>query len=438
MKRLKKKYFMVWFIILALVANIFPYTAFAEDTIDVNAEAAMIIDAKSGKILYEKNADKLLYPSSMTKMMTEYLTLEAIKEGKVKWDQKISISDYVFKVSHDTSLSNVYLKKDTQYTLKELYESMAIYSANGSAIAIAELIGGSEKDFVKMMNDKAKELGLKDCKFVNATGLNNSDLKGMHAEGTGENDENRMSARSVATLAYRLINDYPEVLETSSIPYKNFREGVPKEEIHMSNWNFMLPGLIFEYKGVDGLKTGYTELGGYSFTGTAKKGDMRLITVVMKSPSINIRFKETKKLLDYGFSHYELKEILPADFKIQGQSEIPVTKGKAKKVEVKTKEPLTILIKKGEEKQYEPFYKLDESMMKDGKVLAPLTEGQSVGHMALKYKGSEKYGYLTNDGESREEVELVTTKEVKKANWLSLFTRGIGEGISKLWKKIFK
>ena len=189
----------------------------AEDTLNINADAAILIDAATGKVLYEKNSDKVLGIAHMTKMMTEYLLLEAVAEGRVKWDQEYAVSEYVHKYHRTAALSNVPLRRDGTYTIKELYEAMTIYSANGATAAIAETIAGSESNFVKMMTDKANELGLKDFKFVNSSGLNNHDLKGMHSVG-GEDEENVMSARATAKLAYHLIKDFPEVLETTSIP----------------------------------------------------------------------------------------------------------------------------------------------------------------------------------------------------------------------------
>ena len=197
----------------------------AEAALNINADGAILVDADTGKVLYQKNADSVLGIASMTKMMTEYLLLEAVKNGKVKWDQEYSVSDLVYKISQNRDLSNVPLRADGKYKIRDLYESMAIYSANGSTIAIAETIGGSETNFVKMMNDKAKKLGLKDYKFVNSTGLNNRDYKGEQPQGTGAEDENVMSSRAVAKLAFHLINDFPEVLKTASTPDKVFIEG---------------------------------------------------------------------------------------------------------------------------------------------------------------------------------------------------------------------
>lgn len=303
----------------------------------------------------------------MTKMMTEYLLLDAIKAKRVKWDQTYTPSDYVYRLSQDRSLSNVPLRKDGQYTVRELYEAMAIYSANAATVAIAEIIAGSEKNFVRMMNEKGKELGLKDYKFVNSTGLSNSDLKGFHPQGTSQDEENVMSARAMATLAYRLLKDHPEVLETASIPKKLFREGTD-DEIRMDNWNWMLPGLglVYGYEGVDGLKTGYTEFAGYCFTGTAKRNGVRLISVVMNAKNASgkttkeARFEETKKLFNYGFNQYSLQTLYPKGYQLKGKEKLPVAKGKEKEVRVKTGKKLSLLVRNGEEKQYKPVYVLDK------------------------------------------------------------------------------
>lgn len=438
MKKLFEKGIILSLIALLFMSAIASNTVLAaDDILDIKGESAMLIDGDTGRILYQKNIDTPLPPASMTKMMTEYLVLESVKDGKITWDQKTGISDYVYRISQNRDLSNVPLRKDDQYSVKELYESMAIYSANASAIALAELIAGSETSFIKMMNDKAAKLGLKDYKFVNCTGLNNSDLLGLHPQGTDANEENMMSARSVATLAYRLIHDYPEVLETSSIPVKIFREGT-SDAIRMDNWNWMLPGSMYpfyDYPGVDGLKTGSTDLGGYSFTATAKRNDVRLISVVMKTDSYAGRFGESKKLLDYGFSNFTKKEIFPAGFKIEGNSQVPVVKGKLKKVDVVTQNPVSMLIKKSEEDVFEPSYQLDQSLLQGGALVAPLNKGQVVGTLSLNYKGSEDYGYLTDEIKASSQSPIVTSVEVKKANWLVLLMRGIGNLISGIFKK---
>ncbi|EAO51881.1 D-alanyl-D-alanine serine-type carboxypeptidase [Bacillus thuringiensis serovar israelensis ATCC 35646] len=214
------KRFIALVTVITLACSIFmPYSNASAETgaaLNIEAGAAILVEANSGKIVYQKNADELLSIASMTKMMSEYLVHEAVDKGKpLSGTQKIKVSEYAYKVSQDASLSNVALENGGSYTVKELYEAMAIFSANGATIALAEAIAGKEVDFVKMMNDKSKELGLKNYKFVNSTGLTNKDLKGMHPEGTTADEENKMSAKDVATLAQHLIKDYPKVLDTA-------------------------------------------------------------------------------------------------------------------------------------------------------------------------------------------------------------------------------
>lgn len=409
-------------------------SAAPNDNLNIAAEGALLVDAQSGRILYQKNPDESLHPASMTKMMTEYLVLEAIKNKKIAWDQLTAISDYVYTISQDRNLSNVPLRKDQQYSVKELYESMAIYSANASAIALAELVSGSEANFVKMMNDKAAQLGLKDYKFVNCTGLNNADLRGMHPAG-GPTDENVMSPRSVATLAFRLLQDYPEVLNTSSIPKTVFREGTT-DRIEMPNWNWMLPGSPYaslSYPGVDGLKTGSTDLGGFSFTCTAKKGDMRLLSVVMKTDDKFARFNETKKLLDYGFKNYSLKEIFPAGYKFSSQQTLPVTDGVEETVPIQSEKPYLMAVKTGEENQFDPVFSLARSeSVKDGAVTAPVKKGQVLGYLSANFKGGDNYGFISDN--CTEKISMVASSDDEKAGWFTLFFRSIIKFFQNLFK----
>ena len=409
-----------------------------EDFLKIRAQAAILVHTGTGKILYAQNPDELLPTASMAKMMTEYLVLEAIDEKRINWEQEVRISDYVYKISQNLSLSNVPLRKNEPYTVRELYEAMAIYSANGATIALAELVGGSEDNFVRMMNEKAEELGLKDYKFVNSTGLNNSDLLGMHPADTGRNDENMMSARATAKLAFHLIRNYPEVFTFSSVPKRYFREGT-KDEISMPNWNFMLPGLIYAYEGMDGLKTGSTTLAGYSFTGTAKRGEVRLLTVIMKTSSIEARFAETRKLLDYGFSNFRWHEVAKAGYRSEEEGQIPVANGREQTVGIENTKPLTVLIRRGEDRLYQPEYKFDQTVLtQDGKLPAPAPKGKVVGLLVPAYKGEKGYDYLTAEGQDLEGVELVIVKEVEKAGFFTRILRAIGRFFATIWQGILK
>lgn len=442
--KLKKKTFrkrvsglLAMLLFLSFFTGFSPVSA-EEDTLGVNADAAILVDADTGRVLYAKNPDKVLGIASMTKMMTEYLLLEAVKEGRVKWDQKYSVSDYVYNVSQDRDLSNVPLRKDGTYSIKELYEAMTIYSANGATIAIAETIAGSEESFVKMMTDKANELGLKNFKFVNATGLNNHDLKGMHSVG-GAEEENVMSARATATLAFHLLKDFPEVLETTSIPSKTFRAGTD-DEIKMDNWNWMLPELVFKYEGVDGLKTGTTDFAGYCFTGTAERNGNRYITVVMNAKgeggegTYKSRFDETKKMLDYAFSNFSKEEVLKKHYQVKDTKTIPVNKGKENQVKVYTKDAIELVNKKGEKDNYKPVLVLDKKLLnKDGEVTAPIKKGDRVGYIKLETKDGTPIQFL--DGKSPQ-VDVIAAETVEKANWFVLSMRAVGGFFADVWGSV--
>lgn len=425
-----------------MILGLFQPTNFvqAEAQLDVRADAAILIEASSGRVLFEKNADTVLGIASMTKMMTEYLLLEAIKEGRVKWDQEYSVTEYVWQLSQDRSLSNVPLRRDGKYNLRELYEAMVIYSANGATAAIAEVIGGSEANFVKMMNEKAQELGLENFKFVNSHGLNNRDLKGLHPEGSGPEEENVMSARATGKLAYRLLTEFPEVLDTASIDKKKFREGTD-DEINMENWNWMLPTLVFGYEGVDGIKTGTTDFAGYCFTGTAKRDGKRFITVVMNAKNADgqgnykARFDETRKMFDYAFSNYAIEEILPANSKIKGSESLPVIKGKNDKVKLYTKDAIEMIILNGEKDQYQPVAVLDKKKLnKKGELTAPVKKGDVVGYVTIKAKGDKNISFLDEKANDQIKVELIAAEDVEKANWFILMMRGIGDFFSGIWK----
>lgn len=435
MKREMRKWVALLLIPFVLVMTFGTAPVQAETKLGIHVDGAILIDADTGKILYEENADTPLGIASMTKMMTEYILFEAIEEGRVSWDQEYKVNDYTYAISQDRRLSNVPLRRDGTYTIRELYEALAIYSANAATIAIAETIAGTETEFLKLMDAKAKELGLVDFKFVNSTGLNNEYLQGMHPQGTGEKDENVMPAKSVALLAYHLMKDYPKVLETTKINSKIFREGT-SDAIKMDNWNFMLPGFVYEYEGVDGLKTGTTDFAGHSFTGTAKRGDKRLISVVMKAVDANgvgsykARFDATRALFDYGFSQFSEEELLPAGYQFEEQKTLDVHKGKEKTVAIEVKDSIRAMIKSNENDLYEPKLVLDESLLKDGALEAPIKKGTVVGHVELVKKEGEEYGFIDSKDLG---MEVVVTKDVDKAGWFALMMSAIGDFFVGVW-----
>ncbi|WP_421385357.1 D-alanyl-D-alanine carboxypeptidase family protein [Bacillus salacetis] len=439
-----KKWFqksVVSFLVLILAAGVFQpaISVNAEDALNVNAEAAIIVEAETGKIIYEKNSETALGIASMTKMMTEYLLLEAVNEGKVDWEQEYTIPVPLSNLSHKTGLSNVPLRAEAQYTVKELYQAMAIYSANAATMAIANIVAGSESNFIKMMNDKAGELGLESYKFVNATGLNNRDLGEMRPEGTGAEEENVMSAKDTAKLAYHLLNEYPEVLETSRIPRMIFDEGT-EDAVKMENWNWMLPELVYAYEGMDGLKTGTTDFAGYCFTGTAERNGTRYITVVMDAhPNegenpYHARFAQTANMMNYAFNNFTKEEIFPANYEVKGQKVLPVVKGKEKEVAIHSKEPLKMVVKNGE-KEFKPKLVLDKKKLnEDQQLTAPVKDEEKVGYLTIE--GGDDLGYITEKASAHGQVPVVTAEAVEKANWFVLSMRAVGGFFSDIWGSV--
>ncbi|PDY46264.1 serine hydrolase [Bacillus pseudomycoides] len=401
-------------------------TSHAEEKIHIEAAAAILFDADTGKILHEQNPDELLAIASMSKLIVVYSVLEAIKEGKITWDTKVNISDYAYEISRNNEFSNVPFEKGRQYTVKELYHSIIIFSANGSSIALAELLAGSEKNFLNLANEHAKKLGLKKYKFVNATGLNNADLKGKHPEGTDPNGENSLSARDMGILSKTIITKYPEILEDTKQRFRNFPDNHPKP-IRMENWNWMLPGAAFAYEGTDGLKTGSSDTAGYGFTISAKRGDLRLISVIIKTKSMDERFTESRELIDYGFNNFEKQKL-----KIDKNNTISVVKGKEDTVTVKPEKEITVITKKGSKPPYTISTEADKSLSQDGKVVAPIKKDAKVGSLVLE--STDQYGFL--DGNKKMKITAKTTEEVEKANWFILTMRSIGDFFSNIWSKL--
>jgi len=266
--------------------------------IDLQAKSAILISAQNGDILFDKNSHESLGVASMSKIMSELLVLEAIEEGVMDWEDSVAISDYAYTISHQPGFASIKLEQDELYSVRELFHGMAITSANGATIALAEAVAGSEKEFVTLMNKKAEHLGLENTHFVNSTGLTNHDLQNYHSTGSVD-DYNQMSASDLATLTKYIIDNYPDLLEVTNLTEFD----VQGETFENSNWmlsgttgNFV--GIDVTYEGVDGLKTGFTSDAGYGFTGTVQIDDSRFISVVIGTDKIEDRFIETGKLYE--------------------------------------------------------------------------------------------------------------------------------------------
>ncbi|UFJ40463.1 D-alanyl-D-alanine carboxypeptidase [Brevibacillus humidisoli] len=383
----------------------------AQPNLQLEVKSAILVEASTGKILYKNNENLPLPPASMTKMMTEYLVLEAIKEGKIDWEEMVPVSEYAFFIARIPDSAGVYLNMGEEHSVKELYKAMAVVSANDATALLAEKVAGSERNFVDMMNQKAKELGMSNSRFVTSTGLPADEL-GPYSPDTDQ--DNVMSARDAAILARALIRDFPEALEYSKIPRLKFRENFEK-----ANYNWMLPGLPSEYPGADGLKTGYTDEAKYCFTGTASRDGIRLISVVMGTSSDMKRFAETKKLYDYGFSNYKLVKKHDKEQAIKGHETAEVKKGVELTVPAVTGDQVTVLAKIGEEGKLTPTvtYRSD--------LTAPIKKGQAIGKVVYAEQGVTEADYLQADDFANLGTDLVAAQDVEEASWIRLLFRSI-------------
>jgi len=372
-----KKY-VVLFILMFL-----PFVVNAE--LAINAKSAIMIEESTGKVLFENNADERRAPASMTKVMTLLLIMEQIESGKIKYSDKVLISENASSMGG----SQVFLEAGSEMTVEELIKAICIASGNDAAVAMAEYIGGSEENFVKLMNTKAKELGMINTNYENPHGL--------------DSENHYTSARDMAIVARELVK-HKKILEYSS----TYEEYLKKPD-GTSTWMVNTNKLIRYYSGLDGLKTGFTETAGYCLTATANKNNMRLITVLMGEETSEIRNKETVELLNYGFANYTKKLILD---KGNNLGEIELFKGKKELLKIETEVDLTDIISNTEESKYHYEVKVDS-------IEAPIKKGEIVGKVFL-YKDNKKIS----------EYNVVASEDVKKANYFDYYIRNLKSLIS--------
>lgn len=408
---------------LGLLFTVSPNITEAADVpaLALEAQSAVLIEIETGQILYELNKDEARLPASMAKMMSEYVVLETISEGKLKWTDTARVSEY----ASNTAGSGALLAEGEVYTIEELFRNMSIFSGNDASVALAERVAGSEEAFAAMMNAKAKEIGLSaQAHFINATGLDRDDLEDLGMAPSTLPGETMLSAYDAAIIAQRLILDYPEVLETSSQTEAYSKAN--NKGVKMQNWNWMLEGWkpynndfakMFSYEGLDGLKTGHTPRALYNFTSTAKRGDIRVIGVIMAAPTMNKRFYETKKLLDYGFDNFEKMIAIQPKTQIEQLAKVDIKKGYAKEVNIVTENQAQFLVKKGTKQ--EDF--VIEAVPVDEKLLvAPIKKGQVLGELTVSLSAE-------NGQVLKQKINLVASEEVEKAGWFRLFFRAIGD-----------
>lgn len=323
--------------------------------LETTAESAILIDAVTGKILFEKAPDKELPPASVTKVMTLLVALDAVEKGKVKLNDVVETSENAAKMGG----SQIYLEPGEQMSLKTMLISIAVGSANDACVAVAEHIAGSHEAFVGMMNEKAAQLGCEHSRFVNTYGL--------PAEG------HYTSARDLSIMMKEAIR-HPLFNELTSIKRYDIRGG----EFILHNTN----KLLWWYRGAEGGKTGWTTEAKYCLASTAKRDDLRLIAVVMASPEPRSHFRESMKLYNYGFARYEGVPIAKAG---QIMGKIRVSKGAVDWVETTAKQEVSVVVKKGNKGN------VTHQVFLEPLVTAPLTKGQNMGYVAVYEDKKEIY-----------------------------------------------
>lgn len=344
------------------------------NNLNLQSGSAILIEQKSGQILYGYNVHEQLRPASVTKIMSILLVMEQIELGKLDYETKVSCS----KNAAGMGGSQIWLDTSETLSVHEMLKAICVVSANDCVMAMAEYIAGTEEGFVQLMNAKAQELGMKDTTFKNCHGI--------------DEDGHVTSAYDIALMSRELLNKYPEITKYTTIYMDSLRDG--KSSLVNTN------KLIRTYNGCTGLKTGSTSQALYNLSASATRDDLSLIAVIMKGPTSNIRFDEAKKLLDYGFNNFEYRKL-----SVQGEKvkEIYIEKGITKTAEIIFKNDAGALIPKGQSASISQTISLADNLA------APVEEGETIGKVTY------------NIGEKKLlEVELIAKHEVKKIDIITM------------------
>jgi len=364
------------FLVCTMILPSLALTPETADPLALEAVSAILIEARTGQVLYEKNADERLPPASVTKIMTILLVMEAIDSAKITLTDMVSVSEDAASMGG----SQVYLKVGEQMSVEDMLKSVIIASANDCAYALAEFISGSEDAFVARMNERAAELGMTNTVFENTNGLDDATVNHM------------TTARDISLMSAELIVKHPTVLTYSSIWMDSIRDGA----FGLTNTN----RLIRFYSGANGLKTGSTSKAKFCISATAKRDDMQLIAVIMASPTRDMRNEAAKKLLDWGFAKYSFfvsESGMCGDVRVLGgiSDIVPTVTGE-----------FTAVVGKGDEKKIERNIVLPED------VAAPVRAGDVVGEVE----------YLLG-GEIIGKCDILASEEVGKISYFGIFEK---------------
>ena len=364
-------------ILLCIGMFLFPSISYAEESLAPNAKSAILIDVNTGTVIFEKNMNEKVAVASLTKMMSQLLILENIDNGSLKWDEVIKVSSNASGYGG----TQIYLQPGEEMTVKDLMKGVSMASANDATVALAERIAGTEENFVKMMMDKARKLGLKNTNFVNPTGL--------------DEDNHYSTAYDLSVIARELMK-HEEIFEFASLYEDYLRVDTPNKF-----WLVNTNKLVRFYEGADGLKTGFTDNAKYCMAVTAKRNGMRLLAIVLGEEVSKVRNSETIALLDYGFNLYQVDVL-----KKKGEvvDNIKIDRGSVSNVDIITNSDITVLRKKNEEsKKYNEKIELNQ-------ISLPLKKGDVVGKIKI-LDGSNLIG----------EYNLIVSKNIDKKNFINIF-----------------
>ena len=354
-------------------------------TFKVPAKAAIAIDSQTGQILYAQNSQQVLPIASMTKMISCAVILDAIQDGTLSWNDKVTIDDKLAALSVNPDLSNVPLIAGQSYSVRDLFNATIIQSANAAVMALANKVAGNQEKFVQLMKQKVEQWGIKDAHLITVSGLNNKYLEGFRLKGTKPTDENKMSAEDMAIVSQHIVNDYPDYLKVSKQSTVVFAKGT-KSETEMTNWNEMVAGQPVYTPGVDGLKTGTTEEAGACFAGTINKNHWRIVTVVMNVEggvdNKPARFEATRDLMNYVYNHYEKKTIIKKGQDIKGLTTLHVAEGKKTELPIVSAQDVTAIVEKNKAVDYQV------KQVNKKEVLPPVKKDEVVAQYQVNVKGS--------------------------------------------------
>ena len=350
----------------------------SEDIMQIESTSAVLIEGSTGEIIYEKNKDERLHPASITKIMTMLLIFEAIDEGRFKLDDEVTVSEHAASLGG----SQVYLEPGEIQTVETMIKCIAIASANDASVAMSEFVAGTEEEFIRRMNERAKELGMENTNFVNSYGL--------------DADNHYSSAYDVALMSKELISKFPQISDYSTIWMENIIHSTKKgeSEFGLTNTN----RLVRFYDGITGLKTGSTGLAKYCLSATANRDGMNLISVILAAPSTKIRFNEAAKLLDYGFSNCSLYKDNNENLNIDP---IFIKKGVKEELIYKTNEEFSYLLMRDTNPE-----NIKKEVRIQEEIEAPINENDQIGEVVYSID-NKKIG----------SVDIVAGETIDKAKY---------------------